>query len=84
MVRIETLKVNQTIVYDEEGSTFFSYDTPICTIHSDNSVTLYPDWEYSKTTSKYRSEFLGESTKETTKKLAEGTYRLGCAYGECK
>jgi hypothetical protein len=33
-------------------------------------------WNYSRTTSKYRSQFLGESTKETEKKIKDGTYQL--------
>ena len=82
MVRITTLKINQTVVHDTEGDTFFSYDTPICTRHPDNSITLYPDWAYSPTTSKYRSQFLNESTAETRKKLMEGTYTLRRSYAK--
>lgn len=33
-------------------------------------------WDYSKTTSKYRNEFLGEYTAETRKKIASGKYSL--------
>ena len=33
-------------------------------------------WNYSKTTSKYRNMFLGESTKETQKKIDSGEYIL--------
>lgn len=33
-------------------------------------------WNYSRTTSKYRSLFLGESTKETLSKIKDGKYRL--------
>lgn len=33
-------------------------------------------WDYSKTTSKYRSQFLGETTKETQEKIDNGTYTL--------
>jgi len=33
-------------------------------------------WDYSKTTSKYRNEFLGESTKETKAKIKSGEYKL--------
>jgi len=80
MVRIETLKINQTIVRDNLGATFFSYDTPICTRHHDGSVTCYADWNYSRTTSKYRGQFLGESTAVTREKLANNTYKLEQAY----
>lgn len=33
-------------------------------------------WNYSKTTSKYRNEFLGEDTKTTKAKIASGEYQL--------
>lgn len=33
-------------------------------------------WNYSKTTSKYRNEFLGETTKETQAKIDSGEYVL--------
>lgn len=33
-------------------------------------------WNYSTTTSKYRNQFLGETTDETRKKIASGEYRL--------
>jgi hypothetical protein len=82
MVKLTTLKVNQTIVHEDGKSTLFSYDTPICTKEVDGSITLYSDWDYSATTSKYRSQFLnGETTKQTLKKLMSGTYVLRRAYG---
>ena len=49
-------------------------------------ITTWPDetrveidaqyWDYSNTTSKYRAIFLGETTKETQKKIASGEYIL--------
>jgi hypothetical protein len=33
-------------------------------------------WDYSKTTGKYRNQFLGESKKETERKIKDGTYKL--------
>ncbi len=33
-------------------------------------------WNYSKTTSKYRNQFLGETTKETQAKINSGEYTL--------
>ena len=33
-------------------------------------------WDYSKTTSKYRNQFLGETKKETEKKISSGIYIL--------
>lgn len=33
-------------------------------------------WDYSKTTGKYRNQFLGEKKAETLKKIKSGEYRL--------
>jgi len=83
MLQLVTLKVNQTIVKESDMDTFFSYDTPICSRMVDGEVVLYTDWCYSPTTSKYRSQFLnGETTKETQKKLDEGTYTLRRPYAK--
>ena len=83
MVKLTTLKINQTIVHDKGASTFFSYDTPICTREADGTITLYPDWAYSVTTSKYRKEFLnGETTAETKAKLLSGEYQLRRPYAK--
>ena len=79
MVRLETITTNQTIVYEGAKATFFSYDTPICSVEQGKTI-LYPAWQYSKTTSKYRNQFLGETTKETQKHLDSGNYTLENSY----
>ena len=80
---------NQFIISDEgrgalgnftERETFRSYDSVIAV------RTVWPDvtrveldrntWNYSKTTSKYRNQFLGETTKETQAKIDSGGYVL--------
>ena len=33
-------------------------------------------WDYSKTTGKYRNQFLGETKAETEKKIKSGEYQL--------
>ena len=64
---------------------FQSYDTIIvcrkwsggggnpatCSTHLDRDK-----WNYSVTTSRYRNQFLGETTKETQKKIDSGEYIL--------
>ena len=42
-----------------------------CTIHLDGKY-----WDYSNTTSKYRNQFLGETTEETKEKIKSGEYIL--------
>lgn len=77
MLSITTLKANQIVVHNKGASTFFSYDTPICTRSCNGHITLYTEWNCSATTSKYRKQFLnGETTKETQKKLNVGVYTL--------
>lgn len=60
--------------------TLQSYESIIATVTkwSDREdVTLDSTyWNYSKTTSKYRTQFLGESTKETQAKIDSGEYVL--------
>lgn len=83
---------NQFIMTTEPGiagnfrsrETFQSYDSiiAIVTRWGENGgykteVVLDKDtWDYSVTTSKYRNEFLGETTKETKAKIASGEYKL--------
>lgn len=76
---------NQFIIESKDGDTvtevFQSYDSVIVKIerYDDGSMGVYLDtvyWNYSKTTSKYRSQFLGESTKETQAKIDSGEYVL--------
>ena len=69
-----------------EATYFQSYDSIIVkTTFEDGERAVYLDktyWNYSKTTSKYRSVFLGESTKETERKIKGGLYKLVDLQGE--
>lgn len=70
---------NQFILFDEgNGSIYFqSYNSVIamkCACGPIKLDSIY--WNYSKTTSKYRALFLGESTKETQAKINSGEYIL--------
>lgn len=68
---------NQFVIRTEDGRFFQSYDSIICFIPYDGKVLLdEKTWNYSRTTSKYRSQFLGECTNETKKKIEDGTYIL--------
>ena len=59
---------------------FQSYNTVIAvrTVWKDETrIELDRDsWDYSRTTGKYRNRFLGETKKETEKKIASGEYVL--------
>jgi hypothetical protein len=68
---------NQFIIYTDEGNYFQSYDSVIAFIDSSNEVTLDKYcWDYSRTTSKYRNQFLGEGIADTRSKIQSGEYKL--------
>ena len=72
---------NQFIIFDSEFTIFQSYDSVIVKTDFDddgNRRVQLDDyyWNYSVTTSKYRNQFLGETTKETQKKIDSGEYLL--------
>ena len=67
---------NQFIITDGATDYFQSYESMIVK-RTDNQVYLDEHyWNYSVTTSKYRNMFLNENTKETQKKIEDGTYIL--------
>lgn len=81
---------NQFVIKTRDGEYLQSYESIIAFIPK--KINLYDNtceqphdtriqldetyWNYSKTTSKYRSQFLGESTKETQAKIDSGEYVL--------
>ena len=69
---------NQFIITTEEGRYFQSYNSVIAFKPYNNGQVLLDcsDWNYSTTTSKYRNQFLNETTKETQKKIDQGIYKL--------
>jgi hypothetical protein len=71
---------NQFILFTPDATFFQSYNSIIVkTTFEDGERVTYLDeyyWNYSRTTSKYRSLFLGENTKETEQKIKEGKYKL--------
>ncbi len=71
---------NQFIIYTPEATFFQSYNSIIVKITFENGERVVyldkNDWDYSKTTGKYRNQFLGETKKETEKKIKNGVYKL--------
>lgn len=67
---------NQFLIYTDRGVFFQSYSTLIAAKLYDEGVLLDKDWDYSRTTGKYRNQFLRESKKETEGKIKEGVYRV--------
>ena len=68
---------NQFILTTSEGKYFQSYESVIVFIPNDGKIQLDSTyWDYSKTTGKYRNQFLNETKKETEQKIASGQYIL--------
>jgi hypothetical protein len=73
---------NQFIItgehYGQQGQFFQSYDSVIAFVPSNGNIPTLDcnKWDYSPTTSKYRNQFLGETTKETQAKIDRGEYIL--------
>lgn len=66
---------NQIILTNEEQTTFQSYGVTVARITADGKVYLDSTyWNYSKTTSKYLSIFLGEPSATIRQKAASGLY----------
>jgi len=68
---------NQFIIDTDEGERFFqSYDSIIIKVSRGKIYLDKNKWDYSKTTGKYRNQFLGETKKETEKKIKSEEYIL--------
>jgi len=71
---------NQFIIFDSEFTEFQSYNSIIVkTCFEDDKRKVYLDktyWDYSRTTSKYRNQFLGKTTKEIQALIKSGEYEL--------
>ena len=68
---------NQFVIYTDEGTYFQSYDSVIA--FRDNNRKIILDsyhWDYSRTTGKYRNQFLGEGIVDTRVKIDSGEYEL--------
>jgi len=82
---------NQFRIYTDNGVYFQSYGSIIAFIPKHNGYNVINaldgkidtriqldenTWNYSRTTSKYRNQFLNETTEETKKKIKSGEYLL--------
>ena len=71
---------NQFIINDSEYTAFQSYQSIIVkTTFENGERVVYLDsyyYNYSKTTAKYRNQFLGCTSKEVEQRIKEGIYIL--------
>lgn len=73
---------NQFVIENGGVTVFQSYNSTIAEIDRFNrTITIYPDWNYSRTTGKYRNEFFYEegfgglaSTEDLRKAIKSGEY----------
>ena len=69
---------NQFKIWTDKGFYFQSYNSTIyfeCKRTGKKYLDKY-DWDYSRTTGKYRNMILGEGIQETRKGIKEGRYIL--------
>ena len=67
---------NQFILRDSGNEYLQSYNSIIAKRDKFNNITLGKNWDYSKTTGKYRNLYLGETKKETEAKIKSGKYKI--------
>ncbi len=67
---------NQFVISTDEGIYFQSYRTIIAAHIRGQTYLDTHNWDYSRTTGKYRNMFLGETKKETERKIKTGEYKL--------
>ena len=65
---------NQFILRAEDGLYLQSYKTIVVHKHNNGDVFLDPNWDCSRTTMKYVTQFLGEPAALVRKKLRAGDY----------
>ena len=76
MISSKGNKVANQFIIDDEYLYFQSYDTIIAKKGHGKVYIDENKWDYSVTTGKYRNQFLGETKKETQKKIDSGVYIL--------
>lgn len=69
--------IDQFVIHVEDGWYFQSYTTVIAFKGIDGTIKLDRDsWDFSKTTGKYRNQFLNMNKAETEKLIKSGTITL--------
>ena len=78
-VNVKSIAENQFIIETRDGQYFQSYESVIAFKPFNPVKPIQLDeckWNCSKTTGKYRNEFLGETITITRKKIVSGEYVL--------
>jgi len=70
-------KVPNQFIIEHKGKEYFQSYNSLIAVKEGDKITLDEYyWNYSRTTSKYRNEFLNELTDDTRKKIKDGIYKL--------
>ena len=81
-MRIEQIKANQLVIWGKGFRMFQSYNSVIARIDDDTGkIHLSEHWDYSRTTMKYLSKFIGGAAAQTRKKIKSGEYKLDLSLG---
>lgn len=64
---------NQCVIYFDNGVILQSYES-IIVVRAHGQTYIGPDYDFSRTTGRYRNDFLGEKKEETEKKIKSGEY----------
>jgi hypothetical protein len=75
-MKVQQIAPNQLIIHADNCTLFQSYDSVIVKLENGKTFLDRNTYDYSKTTGKYRNQFLCEDTKETQKKIDSGEYIL--------
>jgi hypothetical protein len=67
---------NQFIIKDGDNTYFQSYDSIIIKVTPRKILMDENKWDYSRTTGKYRNQFLGMDTNEIKKAIKNGIIEL--------
>lgn len=76
MAKVSSMAENQFVIYTDDAILFQSYNSIIAKKENGQICLDERYWDYSKTTGKYRNQFLGETKKETEKKIKSRVYKL--------
>lgn len=75
-LRVIPMGRNHYIIKSGSARIFQSYDSIIAIKEGKMVVLDKSDWDYSRTTGKYRNKFLNENKATTEKKIETGEYYL--------
>lgn len=74
--KVTMINPDHCYVETKDGVFLNSYGINVVFKPNKGKIQLGPDWDFSVTTGKFRNKMLGETIKETRKKLKLGIYEL--------